>query len=78
MFGIEHFIFISSSHVYKIPENYGVSINVNYKKEPQDYYGQSKLEAEKILLKKNKLGVFGKLHKEKEKIAKAKAKKLKK
>lgn len=32
----------------------------------------------KYLLKKNKLGVFGKLHKEKEKIAKAKAKKLKK
>ena len=28
MYGIEHFIFISSSHVYKIPENYGVSINV--------------------------------------------------
>ena len=32
----------------------------------------------KYLLKKNKLGVFGKLHKEKEKAAKAKAKKLNK
>jgi dTDP-4-dehydrorhamnose reductase len=55
IYGVEHFIFISSSHIYKIPENKSIYINTNYKKEPQDYYGQSKLRAEKDLLKKNKI-----------------------
>jgi len=55
IYGIENFIFISSSHVYKIPKNKSIYINTNYKKEPQDYYGQSKLRVEKNLLKKNKI-----------------------
>ena len=47
--GIKRFIFLSSSKVYGALESNNKSISIDDEVSPQDYYGASKLDAEKVL-----------------------------